>query len=192
MALSDATRDGHLETVKEILKRVAVCVEESVVGDLHAEALQNAAFAGHKEIVAKVLDEGADVNFRGGRYGNALQAAILGGSIDAVECVISQGADVNAEGGPFETETALHAATREGLREIATKLLAEGARADKQNLDGVYPLHLAVLHGHHEIANDLLPKSTHLLASIKASQWRDCHGDGNDHLELYFDPVPAI
>ena len=31
---------------------------------------------GHNQIVQRLLDEGADVNAQGGRYGNALKAAL--------------------------------------------------------------------------------------------------------------------
>lgn len=78
------------------------------------------------------------------------------------------------------------------MREVAALLLAEGARTDKQDPYGLSPLQLAIENGHQEIANDLFPKCTNILASIKASEWRDCYGDDGDDLELYFDPMPAI
>ncbi|KAK1850061.1 ankyrin repeat protein [Colletotrichum chrysophilum] len=121
---------------------------------------------------------------------NALQAAIIGGSTNVVAWVLSQGADVNAEGGYYGT--ALHTASMHGTKEIVMRLLAEGARADRQDDNGFYPLQIAVRERQHEIANLLLPKSTAFLASIKTSEWRNCFGGGDVNLELCFDPVPAI
>ncbi|KAF4819150.1 Ankyrin-3 [Colletotrichum siamense] len=178
-----------MEIVTEVLKR-ATCIEESEVGRLYATALYAAAQKRQMGIVTRLLDEGADVNLRGAQCGNALLAAAEGGDLDIVELVLNKGADVNAERG--QSETALHAASSRGWRHIAARLLAEGARADKQDIWGFYPLELAVKHGHHQMANDLLPESTHLLALIKASQWKACYGDGNDDLELSFDGIPAI
>ncbi|KAF3810405.1 hypothetical protein GCG54_00000451 [Colletotrichum gloeosporioides] len=157
---------------------------------LYANALQAAALGGHMDVVTKLFEKGADVNFRGGEYGNLLQAAAVGGNIDVVVWVIGRGADVNAQGGPHET--ALHAASRIGSSEVVTRLLAEGARADRQDVNGFYPLQIALQERHPDIANLLLPKSTAFLASIKASDWRHYYGDGNDHVELYFDPIPAV
>ncbi|KAF0328638.1 pfs domain-containing protein [Colletotrichum asianum] len=156
-ALLAAVQQGHLEIMTEALKRVVTCVEESEIGGIYADALQDAAWRGHIDIVTTLIDEGADVNAEGGQH-----------------------------------ETALHAASSRGWREVAAILLAKGARTDKQDPYGFYPLQLAIQNGHQEIANDLLPKCTNILASIKASEWRDCYGDGNNDLELYFDPMPAI
>ncbi|KAF4854825.1 Ankyrin-2 [Colletotrichum siamense] len=126
-ALLAAARRGNLHIVTEVLKRVA-CIEESEVGRLYANALQAAALGGHMDMVIKLFDEGADVNFRG----------------------------------------------------------------DRQDVNGFYPLQIALQERHPDIANLLLPKSIAFLASIKASDWRHYFGDGNDHLELNFDPIPAI
>lgn len=78
-ALLAAVQQGHLEIMTEALKRVATCVEESEIRGIHADALQDAAWRGHIDIVTKLIDEGADVNFEGGQHETALHAASSGG-----------------------------------------------------------------------------------------------------------------
>ncbi|RII04476.1 hypothetical protein CUC08_Gglean011911 [Alternaria sp. MG1] len=53
-----------------------------------------------------LLDQGADVNTQGGRYGNALQAASERGHEQMVKMLLDAGADVSAQGGYYDN--ALH------------------------------------------------------------------------------------
>ena len=46
-----------------------------------------------------LVDAGADVNARGGRYGTALQAAAADANLEAVQWLVARGADVRARGG---------------------------------------------------------------------------------------------
>ncbi|KAI3317226.1 ankyrin repeat-containing domain protein [Xylariaceae sp. AK1471] len=81
--------------------------------------------------VELLLDKGADVNSKGGKYGNALQAACyhhrisegINGSI--VELLLDRGADINAQGG--EWGTALQAACIRGSQDVVELLLERGA-----------------------------------------------------------------
>ncbi|TLD10645.1 hypothetical protein PgNI_05148 [Pyricularia grisea] len=45
--------------------------------------------------VEKVLNNGADVNIRGGRYGNAFQAALLKGYKKIIQILVDRGTDVD-------------------------------------------------------------------------------------------------
>jgi ankyrin repeat protein len=48
-----------------------------------------------------LLDHGANVNARGGKYETALQAAASNGSLETVKLLIRHGADATIEGGTF-------------------------------------------------------------------------------------------
>jgi ankyrin repeat protein len=58
-----------------------------------------AAVQGHCEVVDLLLDNEADGNAQGGRYGNALQAASEEGYEAVVKMLLDNGADVNARDG---------------------------------------------------------------------------------------------
>jgi ankyrin repeat protein len=60
-----------------------------------------AALEGKEAIVPQLLEQGADLNLSGGKYGNALQAAAYKGHEAVVRLLIERGADVNAEGGLY-------------------------------------------------------------------------------------------
>ena len=47
------------------------------------------------------MDQGADVNARGGTHENALQAALYEGHEHIVRLLVEKGADVNAQSGGY-------------------------------------------------------------------------------------------
>ncbi|KAK0736729.1 hypothetical protein B0T21DRAFT_367415 [Apiosordaria backusii] len=68
-------------------------------GPPRASRLYYACLGGPVAAAIGLLDEGADVNAQGGRYGNALQATSLGGHRKTVQLLLDKGADVNTQGG---------------------------------------------------------------------------------------------
>ena len=48
-----------------------------------------------------LLENGAEANAEGGRYGNALQAALYMGNEATVKLLLANGAVANAEGGQY-------------------------------------------------------------------------------------------
>lgn len=70
--------------------------------------MQAAFFAGSESTVKSLLENGAEVNASGGKYGSALQAAALcesswqkGGYTSTVNLLSKNGAEVNAQGGNY-------------------------------------------------------------------------------------------
>lgn len=58
--------------------------------------LQLAIWNGHADVARLLIENGADVNFRGGKYGSPLQAASATiGMHSIVHLLIERGADVN-------------------------------------------------------------------------------------------------
>jgi hypothetical protein len=92
--------------------------------------LSMAAVQGHCEVVDMLLDNEADVNAQGGRYGNALNAASLGGHEAVVKRLLDKGADVNAQGGQYGN--ALQAASSGGHEAMVKRLLDKGADVNAQ------------------------------------------------------------
>ncbi|KAL5378431.1 hypothetical protein DPSP01_009188 [Paraphaeosphaeria sporulosa] len=80
---------------------------------------------GHYVTAELLIDNGAEVNAQGGRYGNALQAASFRGHEAFVKLLLDKGAEVNAQGGDYGN--ALQAASAEGHEAIVKLLLDKGA-----------------------------------------------------------------
>ncbi|QBZ58394.1 hypothetical protein PoMZ_03346 [Pyricularia oryzae] len=53
--------------------------------------------------VEKVLNDGADVNIQGGKYGNAFQAVLFKGHKKIVQILVDKGADGGRYGNAFQT-----------------------------------------------------------------------------------------
>ncbi|THX66781.1 Pfs, NACHT and ankyrin domain protein, partial [Aureobasidium pullulans] len=121
-----------------------------------AEPLYYASLGGLIASVARLLDESADANAQGGRYGNALQAASAGGHDKIVQLLLDKGADVNDPGGQYGN--ALQAASAGGHDKTVQLLLDKGA--DVNDPGGQYgnALQAASAECHDKIVQLLLDK----------------------------------
>lgn len=95
--------------------------------------LHLAAFFGHRDLVALLLDHGADVDVRSrserfGRANTPLHAAAANRHVDVAGLLLERGADVNARDGSGFTPLALAANSRSDL--LILLLMEKGARAD--------------------------------------------------------------
>ena len=114
--------------------------------------LHLAAFFGHPDLAAALLDRGAKIDARStnAMTNTPLHAAVAGGNSALVDLLATRGADVNArqEGG----WTALQAAAQNGNREMVEVLLARGADIQARAANNQSALDLALSKGHQEIA----------------------------------------
>ncbi|KAJ7617659.1 ankyrin repeat-containing domain protein [Mycena polygramma] len=117
-------------------------------------AWQAASRLGHVEIVRLLLENGTDVNAKGGRYGNALQAASRWGHMAIVRLLLEEGANVNARGGQYGS--ALQAAAGFDHIEIVRLLLEVGANVEAGGGQYGRALQAASASGNTEIALVLL------------------------------------
>jgi ankyrin repeat protein len=117
--------------------------------------LHLAAHFGHAELIAALLDKGANVDVASSNHmqNTPLHAAVAGQAAPAVRLLLLRGANANARqhGG----WTALHGAAQNGDREMVETLLAHGAQLDARAENGQTPLDLAFAKGRHEVV-DLL------------------------------------
>jgi uncharacterized protein len=95
-------------------------------------ALHLAAFFGHREVAALLLDRGADVNARSrntrfARENTPLHAAAANRQVAVAELLVARGADVNARDGSGFTPLALAANSRSDL--LMLLLMENGARS---------------------------------------------------------------
>ncbi len=120
--------------------------------EANSEPLHDAAKQGDTAKIAKLLDEGADINQI--KFLTPLQMAALGGHAEAVELFASRGADVDAASSAMGT--ALHVAAQRGYADVALILLEAGANIDSRNPDKFTPLMVASLYGRLDVVNALI------------------------------------
>ena len=129
--LFDAAALGLGDRASEILGRDPALV------NAHSHdgwtALHLAAFFGHRDLAALLLDRGADVNSRSrserfARANTPLHAAAANRQVEVAALLLERGADVNARDGSGFTPLALAANSRSDL--LMLLLLEKGARAD--------------------------------------------------------------
>jgi ankyrin repeat protein len=95
--------------------------------------LHLAAFFGHRDLAALLIERGADVNARSrntrfARDNTPLHAAAANRQVAVVELLVAHGADVNARDGSGFTPLALAANSKSDL--VMLLLMEHGARAD--------------------------------------------------------------
>ena len=127
---------------------------DKVNDNYYGHPLQAAAVGGSLNVCRLLVDKGADVNARGGRFDTALQAAADGGHALVTHFLLEHGADPNAQGGP--AATSLEAASLKGHIQIVGELLKRGATVNTHNASGRTALHCASMHGHRDIVKLLL------------------------------------
>jgi ankyrin repeat protein len=115
---------GRTDQLKVLLDR-----GEAGLGDLSPDGwtpLHLAAFFGHRETAAMLIDRGADTAARSNNEiaNTPLHAAIAGGRAAVVELLVERGADVNAVANGL---TPLDIAAGREDQEMVTYLIAHGA-----------------------------------------------------------------
>ena len=118
--------------------------------------LVDAALTGNVDDVARLLDDGADIDaVRTYDQTTALAVALLARHEDVVALLLDRGADPNRAGD--NQLPPLHLAAMTGSSDAVTRLLAAGAEPDGRGTDGVFtPLGSAAGAGDVEIARLLL------------------------------------
>ncbi|KAF7970481.1 hypothetical protein HWV62_23841 [Athelia sp. TMB] len=133
-----------------------------------ARPLLVASEEGHLEITQLLLENGANINLTGGRYGTALQAACAQDQLELATLLLEKGADVNVAGGIYGT--ALQAACTRGHLKLAVLLVDRGADADVEGGEYGTALQAACVGGHLKLATLLLEKG----ADANATGGRYC------------------
>lgn len=113
-------------------------------------ALHNAAAQGHKRIVLRLLELGANVNAADWHGVTPLLTAVHGGHFEIVQILLQAGADPNQR--PKAATTALIAAVWQGNEQLLDLLLQAGANPALPDVFDVSPLNAAQLAGRAKLA----------------------------------------
>lgn len=127
-----------------------------------ASALYYASLGGSCFSVRLLLDMGADVNSRQGRYDSALNAAVHQGHVKVIQILLDKNADINIASGEYLD--ALQAASGGGYDKIVQMLLNNGAGLHAQGGSFGTALVAASYHGHDKTVQLLLKNNADINA----------------------------
>jgi len=145
---------GNIDSVKIIVAGDASTIHTpNADGDL---PLHIAAFNGHKDIVAFLLSQGADIEAVNPLNQTPLLYAAFNGHTDILNYLIEQGAT-------FEYRDRLNLspflfAARNGHPDVVNALLDLGVDINEQGMNGNTALHFAVSQGRNEVVDCLVAK----------------------------------
>jgi len=144
-ALMDASKKSYLEVVKLLKAHGAEVSSANIVETADEDPeLIRAARKGDRNEVIRLLDQGTDINARGGARRTALMFAAMLGQVDVVKALLDKGADVNAKD-KYGGTPLMGAATWDDNVEVLKLLLDRGADVNAKDKYGITPLMVAVL-----------------------------------------------
>lgn len=120
-------------------------------------ALLWAAERGHRQLMALLLEMGADINIQNRRdwiTGTALHKVAMHKDASMVRLLLDKGANVEAV--DQHKKTPLHHAVIEGFEEMVKLLLGKGAKVKVKDYRGSTPLQVAIAKGANPIISMLL------------------------------------
>lgn len=132
-------------------------------------ALLWAAERGHRQLVALLLEKGADINIQNRRdwiTGTALHKVAMHQDISMVRLLLDKGANIEAV--DQHKKTPLHHAVIEGFEEMVRLLLGKGANVKVQDYRGSTPLQIAIAKGANPIIVLLLDSGAEMEARNEA------------------------
>jgi ankyrin repeat protein len=148
-------------------------------------ALHWAASKGQTNIVALLLDRGANPNAKQRSDETPLHFAIEAEHVEVARLLLAKGADANARNG--SALTPLHLAVMQGSAELSEALIASGADVNARDYERETPLLRAARDGALEIAKMLLAKGATVDARDSEGETPlhyACHNGHRDVVEL--------
>lgn len=152
--IHDAARKGDLAKVKALVKDNPALI--SSMDKSGYTAMHIAAYNDHADVVAFLLDSGAEVNARSkiGGFTPLDQALACFNHKDTVPLLLAHGADVNSRAD--NGMTPLHNSAVRGLKDDADLLIAHGADVYAKDRGGSTPLEMAIQLGRTNVAELLV------------------------------------
>jgi uncharacterized protein len=155
-----AARADRTHVAAALSARIGINGSHSKTG---RTALTAAAEHGHHEVVACLLEKGADVNLPDRNRWTALMLAAYHGFAEVVEALLAQGANPNVSHADTQA-TALISASQNGNPAVVRRLLEAGAEVNARMRGGGTALMCAAEKGHREVVDLLLARGADLRA----------------------------
>jgi ankyrin repeat protein len=150
-----AAREGHVDTVKLVVKYGSDINATSHNSKTGVTTLHGACECGRKEVVEFLLSNGAVVDVPNRRLGTALCAAAAEGHTEVALLLLEAGASKDASPG-FSAGSALGAAVSSDHTETAKALINAGCNVNCIDEDNEYPLEVAIFSEDLELVQLLL------------------------------------
>jgi ankyrin repeat protein len=173
-ALQQACWWGRLDVVKHLMQRGANIHEvdqrkETLLVEVMQGGTSPAIPGQHAEIARLLIENGADVNTKGGFGDTVLMFACERGHLDLAKFLLERGADIHQVNDKvFRGRTALMGAAWAGQVESVKLLLAHNAEVNAADTGKETALFKAAYNGHAEVAGILLENG----ADIDARDYR--------------------
>lgn len=146
--LMKAVKGNDVAKIKSLIAQGVDVNERDASQDV---PLIMAAYLGHSEITALLLEAGADVSaVDPGMKATALHAAAYAGRAEAAALLIEHGIDIDAQG-PYNGYTALHDAIWQNNVDTARVIIEAGADLRLTSNAGETPLEFAKMKNRQEI-----------------------------------------
>ncbi|RYP03043.1 hypothetical protein DL764_005422 [Monosporascus ibericus] len=149
--------------VKLVLAPGETCVKRQDnlgrhIAKLHGDELLVAAAGEDEAIIRLVLDKGANIDSKDGKYGRTLLSlAAANGHEAVVKLLLDNGANTESKDGKYG-RTLLSLAAANGCEAVVKLLLDKGANIESKDFLGRTPLSCATEKGHETIINLLRPE----------------------------------
>ncbi|MGB3694161.1 MAG: ankyrin repeat domain-containing protein [Spirulinaceae cyanobacterium] len=160
----DAAEAGKIETVSEYLKKGGNPNER--INSI--TALHYAAVKGNYEIVALLIENGADVNARSNESSTPLHWAMQSRNPETITLLIEKGADFEAV--DQRGTTPLYWAAAHGAKEATLILLAKGANVNAEDKNESTALHAAARLGRTDIVKLLIENGAEVNARMTSGE----------------------
>ncbi|KAF6801170.1 ankyrin repeat protein [Colletotrichum sojae] len=135
--------------------------------------LHLAARNGHTDMVAFLLEQGAEMNTKDSSGYTPLHVAANRGHTEMVAYLIEQKAEMEAR--DFHSQTPLHLAAAEGNTETVVYLIEQGADKEAEHFAGRTPLKPAVRRKHEDVVRVLVGAGSKIDVAGGTDQWTALH-----------------
>jgi ankyrin repeat protein len=183
--LMEACGEGNVGLVREIVQHMGG--QELEETDAKGRtALHWAALPGHTEVVAVLLDKGAQAGIGDDHLDTPLMKAASRGHLSVVQLIVQHTGGQGLDAMDADGRTALHGAVSGGHEAVVTFLLTQGAQAINTNRSGMTPFMLAAVEGHMGMVQLLLElQGGHYLGGGQGLDERDYSGNTALHWAVF-------